>query len=289
MTKVHYLRDMMRFDEHTVEHATMPFFWVGGLVMHLLSALETGATVVCTPRTSFGAHEVIGNAAQGDETIEVASGMKAEPSLGMTETFGMYAWGHEGKGGHSEIAAPMDFFQPDMDVAVVDEAGAPVGDGARGEILVRGVSVTRRLHKVERLDVFTPDGFYRTGDEGLVDGERIHFTGRIGDMVKTSGANVAPAEVERALIGLPEVEFASVVGVDDAQRGQVVAAAIVVRAGNELDPASIADRLRSELSPYKIPRRYLVLSSMDEIPMTPSLKVSKRDLATLIARDAVAV
>lgn len=286
MTKVHYLRDMMQLDERTVERATMPFFWVGGLVMHLLSALETGAVVVCTPRTSFGAYEIIGNAAQGDEPIDVALGMKAEPSLGMTETFGMYAWGHEGKGGLSEIAAPMDFFQPDMEVKVVDERGRPVADGERGEIVVRGVCVTRRLQKVDRAEVFDADGFYRTGDEGLVDGDRIHFTGRLGDMVKTSGANVSPAEVERALLGLPEIEFATVVGVDDDRRGQVVAAAIVVRPDVELDLATIGDRLRSELAPYKLPRRYLVLSSMDAIPMTPSLKVSKRDLAALIARDA---
>lgn len=289
MTKVHYLRDMMRFDRGTVEHATMPFFWVGGLVMHLLSALETGGVVICTPQTSFGAHQVIGNAAQGDEPIEVALGMKAEPSLGMTETFGMYAWGHEGKGGPSKVAAPMDFFQPDMEVRVVDAFGAPVGDGERGEIVVRGVSVTRRLHKVDRAEVFDRDGFYRTGDEGLVDGDRIHFTGRLGDLVKTSGANVAPAEVERALLGLPEVAFATVVGIDDEECGQVVAAAVVLNQGADLDLASVGERLRAELSPYKIPRRYLVLSSMDEIPMTPSLKVSKRDLAALVARDAVAV
>jgi acyl-coenzyme A synthetase/AMP-(fatty) acid ligase len=283
MTKVHYLRDMMQMDERTVEDATMPFFWVGGLVMHLLSALETGAVVVCTPRTSFGAHEIIGNAAQGDEPIDVALGMKAEPSLGMTETFGMYAWGHEGKGGRSTIAAPMDFFQPGMEVKVVDESGRPVGDGERGEILVRGVSVTRRLHKVDRSQAFDDDGFYRTGDEGLVDGDRIHFTGRLGDLVKTSGANVSPAEVERALLGLPEVAFATVVGVDDAERGQVVAAAIVVADGCEIDVDAIGERLRSELSPYKIPRRYLVLSSMAEIPMTPSLKVAKRELAARFA------
>ena len=288
MTKVHYLRVMMGFDESTVEHASMPFFWVGGLVMHLLSALETGGVVVCTDRSRFGwTQRVIGNVAQSDEPDSLVVNMLASPSLGMTETFGMYSWGNEPTAEGSEIAAPLDFFQPGFDVRVVDPNGCDVADGERGEIIVRGPCVARRLHKVFRNDAFDDDGYYHTHDEGLVDGDRIHFTGRLGDMIKTAGANVAPAEVERALTGLPDITFASVVGIDDDRRGQVVGAAVVPVEGAVIDPANLRERLRSELSVYKIPRRILVLESLADVPMTPTMKVRKRDLAAMIRRDGI--
>ena len=289
MTKVHYLRGMMAFDESTVEHATMPFFWVGGLVMHLLSALETGGVVVCADRSSFGTRRVIGNAGQDDEPDDLVAGMTASPSLGMTETFGMYAWGNEPTADGSQIAAPLDFFQPGFEVRVVDAGRPDVADGERGEIIVRGPCVTRRLHKVARDEVFDRDGFYRTHDEGRVDGDRIHFLGRLGDMIKTSGANVAPAEVERALAALDDVMFAAVVGVDDDERGQAVAAVVVPEEGARIDPVELRERLRSSLSSYKLPRRILVLDSFAEVPMTPSFKVRKRELAALVERDGVVV
>ncbi len=282
MTKTHYLRRMMGFDEHTIEQATMPFFWVGGLVMHLLAALETGGVVVCTDRSGFGTARVIGNATRDEEPDDLVVGMVAPPSLGMTETFGMYAWGNEATAELSPIAAPLDFFQPGFEVRVVDPTGADVGDGERGEIVVRGPCVARRLHKVLRDDVFDPDGFYRTNDEGLVDGDRIHFLGRLGDMIKTAGANVAPAEVERALAGLDEVMFAVVVGVDDDRRGQIVGAAVIPTDGDVVEVETLRERLGSELSSYKVPRRVLVLGSFAEVPMTPSMKVRKRELAQMI-------
>ncbi len=289
MTKVHYLRAMMGFDERTVEQATMPFFWVGGLVMHLLSALETGGVVLCTDRSTFAAPRAIGNPSPSDELDEVVVGMVAPPSLGMTETFGMYAWGNEATAERSPIAAPLDFFQPGFEVRVVDADGADVGDGERGEIIVRGPSVASRLHKVARGEVFDDNGFYRTHDEGEVEGDRIHFVGRLGDMIKTSGANVAPAEVERALSGLDDVAFAAVVGIADERRGQVVAAAVVPADGAVLDPSALRTRVRSELSSYKLPRRIAVLESFADVPMTPSMKVRKRELAALIERDGVDV
>ncbi len=287
MTKTHYLREMMGFNAATVEHATMPFFWVGGLVMHLLSALETGAVVVCADRSSFGPQRVIGNAAHADEPDDLVVHMVASPSLGMTETFGMYAWGNEPTAARSPIAAPLDFFQPGFEVRVVDANGHDVDDGERGEIIVRGPCVARRIHKVARTDGFDEAGFYRTHDEGEVEGDRIHFVGRLGDMIKTAGANVAPAEVERALSELDDVLFAAVVGLDDDERGQIVAAAVVPVDGAVLEPSELRVRLRAQLSGYKIPRRFLILEAFAEVPVTPSLKVSKRELAELIERDGV--
>ncbi len=104
---------------------------------------------------------------------------------------------------------------------------------------------------------YTPDGFYRTGDMGLVEGSRIHFIGRGGDMIKTNGSNVSPAEVEQEMQLLPGVHSAYVVGLPDDQRGQLVVAAVVARDEAALDFAEIEAVLKKRLSSFKVPRAYV--------------------------------
>jgi acyl-coenzyme A synthetase/AMP-(fatty) acid ligase len=172
-------------------------------------------------------------------------------------------------------------FAPGVDVKVVDAAGNRVADRGRGEILVRGRTVTLGLHKVARTDSFDADGYYRTGDEGEVDGPVIYFHGRLGDMIKTSGANVSPAEVERELVAIDGVAAAYVVAIDDATRGQAVGAAVIPEAGTELGIAEIVQILRARLSSYKVPM-FVAFFEPEELPVTPSYKMRKPILAEMI-------
>ena len=97
----------------------------------------------------------------------------------------------------------------------------------------------------ERHETFTADGWYRTGDLFHVDADGFfYFTGRRGDMIKTAGANVSPREVEAAIAEVTGL-VAHVVGVDDPDRGQVVAAAVRVPRGPE--PPDV-DELRAALA-----------------------------------------
>ncbi|WP_343979767.1 AMP-binding enzyme [Pseudonocardia aurantiaca] len=100
-------------------------------------------------------------------------------------------------------------------------------------------------------------------------------------MIKTSGANVAPAEVEREIVALDDVASAHVVAVPDPERGQLVGAAIVPRDGARLDLSVVRAALRERLSSYKVPRLVAVVG-FDELPRTPSMKIRKRDLAALL-------
>ena len=126
---------------------------------------------------------------------------------------------------------------------------------------LRGACVTGGLYKVGREPTFDVDGWFHTGDEGEVDGWRVHFRGRLGDMIKTAGANVAPAEVVVALRQLDGVHEAYVMGLADPVRGQVVAAAVVPEHGAVLDAE--ADPPGSPLpalglqgpGPYRVLRR----------------------------------
>ncbi|OBI44040.1 hypothetical protein A5706_04180 [Mycobacterium sp. E796] len=282
--KTYYLRDMFGFTETTVTDVTLPFFWVGGLVMALFPTMAVGGMTRCTQRSTLGSNAVIRDRATGSASSATAlPGMQLVPSLGMTETFGMYSWGTELPSGPYSIAAPLDVFQPGFEVRLCeDQKSYDDGRGA-GELLVRGPTLTTRLHKVSRRAVFDADGFYRTGDLAVRDDTgRLRFVGRTNDIIKTSGANVSPVEVEREMNIIEGVEIAHVVGLPDADRGQLVAAAVVPVAGAHLTEESIKDVLRDRLSPFKVPRVVVFLESPADVPMTPSSKVRKRDLVELI-------
>lgn len=282
--KTCYLRDIFGFDETTVTDVTLPFFWVGGLVMALFPTMAAGGVTRCTQRSTLGSNAVIRDRATGSASSAAAlPRMTLVPSLGMTETFGMYSWGRELPSGPHAIAAPLDEFQPGFEVRLA----GPEFDGEDGrgglEILVRGPTLTTRLHKVSRGAVFDVDGFYRTGDLAVRDGNgRIRFVGRLNDVIKTSGANVSPVEVERELNIIDGVEMGHVVGLPDPDLGELVAAAVVPSPGVHLDEESIKAALRQRLSPYKVPKVVVFLESAADIPMAPASKVRKRELAKLI-------
>jgi acyl-CoA synthetase (AMP-forming)/AMP-acid ligase II len=96
-------------------------------------------------------------------------------------------------------------------------------------------------------------------------------------MIKSDGANVSPLEVERALTGCPGVKMAFVVGVPDAERGEVVAAAVVPYESSPLDIRDLNARVSRELASYKVPSRWLLLSE-EEVPWLGSGKPDKMTL-----------
>jgi acyl-CoA synthetase (AMP-forming)/AMP-acid ligase II len=115
--------------------------------------------------------------------------------------------------------------------------GRDAAAGEFGEICVRGYSVMLGLHKQERDDVFDRDGYYHTGDAGYFDADGVlYFKARLGEMIKTAGANVTPREVEVEIERFPEVSSAFVVGLPDPVRGQNVAAAWCSSAAHSSTP-----------------------------------------------------
>lgn len=279
LTKARYFSRMFGLTAGAVTDVTLPFFWVGGLVMALLPTMYVGGETRCTERSTWGPNALAGGAAAG---TTLPKGMTRFPSLGMTETFGMYAWGTEPPSQPYPTAPPLDELQPGFEIRIVDEHGFAVADGVQGEILVRGPTNTTRLQKVSRSEAFDGSGFYRTGDLAIRHDGRIRFAGRMGDMIKTSGANVSPAEVERELVTMTGVAAAHVVGLADATRGELVAAAVVRDEHATITEADVEMYLRERLSPYKVPKVIIFLTSRDEVPLTPSTKVNRRDLAAIV-------
>lgn len=281
LARTHYIRSMIRIERGKEAKAILPMFWIGGMMMHLMPDWEVGAVTVCTEGTLKNSRVAMGSVLAPDDLKLYEQG-KPYWGLGMTETLGPYSYGDVLRAEGYPLCAPLDHIADGFEVRVFDN-GKTVGDQGRGEIQVRGYALTPGLHKVERDKYFEPDGFYRTGDMGLVDGERINFIGRDGDMIKTASSNVSPAEVELEMQQLEGVHSAYVVGLPDRERGQLVVAAVVPRDGAKLDFAAIETSLRQRLSSYKVPRVYVAFTR-EEVPLLPSNKVARRQIEAMLTK-----
>jgi acyl-coenzyme A synthetase/AMP-(fatty) acid ligase len=281
--RTHYMREMTGPQRGQEIAAILPMFWVGGLMMYLLPNWEAGATTTCTERTMSNSRIAMGSTLAADDLALLSQQKPPFWGLGMSETLGPYSYGDEVRAPGRPVCAPMDHFAEGYDIRIADENDQPVGDGEIGEMQVRGYPLATALHKVEQSEYYTPDGYFHTGDMCLVEGTRVHFIGRNGDMIKTAGSNVAPAEVEMEMQALDGVHNAYVVGLPDRERGQLVVAAVVPRDGVKLDFGEIEATLRQRLSSYKVPRAYVEIAR-DDVPLLHSNKVSRRMVQELMAK-----
>jgi acyl-CoA synthetase (AMP-forming)/AMP-acid ligase II len=202
----------------------------------------------------------------------------------MTETFGAHVLASMDERLPTHLLGSFGTTLPGLEHRIVDpETGAPVAHGEIGELQVRGYAVMRGYVGRERESVFTIDGWFPTGDLGRFSEEGHFFlTGRLSDTIKTSGSNVSPAEVAAVLVKAEAVRAAHVIGLPDADKGEVVAAAVVVESGEDADPEELIAMARRELSAFKVPR-HIVLVDEDAIPMTATGKVRRADLRKLVA------
>jgi acyl-CoA synthetase (AMP-forming)/AMP-acid ligase II len=280
MFRADYIANEAKFEAGKEAYAMLPMFWIGGLMMYLIPNWMAGGKTRCTEKTLANSQVAMGSVLAPDD-IKLMGNNKPYWGLGMSETIGPYTYGDELRAPGYPMCAPMDHIAPRYEVRIADENDQPVADGGIGEMQVRGYPVTPGLHKIERSQFFTPDGYYHTGDMCLVQGIRILFVGRGGDMIKTAGSNVSPAEVEEEMQNLDGVHNAYVVGLPDRERGQLVVAAVVPREDATLDFAGIEAELRKRLSGYKVPRAYVEITR-EEVPVLHSNKVSRRMVEALM-------
>jgi acyl-CoA synthetase (AMP-forming)/AMP-acid ligase II len=155
-----------------------------------------------------------------------------------------------------------------------------------GELFVRSPAVMSG-YLAEAGDAVAPlearDGHVSVGDLGTIDGDGwITLVDRKHDTIITGGFNVYPAEVERALAGLPEVAGAVVFGVPDDDWGQIVAAVIAPRGPALPDGKAVREALRDQLAGYKLPRA-IAFCALDELPVGSSGKALRRAARTAFA------
>jgi len=274
----------------------MPFFWIGGM-QEVLAALQSGAALLTLERLDAAAALELGKREQATSVMGNPQALRSllgdadlADAIPTARTLPPRHWegGPSSKGdiatgiGMTETFGPWTVVEG-IECRVIDpDTGVELGEGQIGEFLLRGYGLMQGLYKREREEVFTPDGFYATGDLGYVEEGLVYFTARSKDMIKTKGANVAPAEVEAVLNGRAEVRVSYVVGLPHADFGEQVVAVIVAEEGHTIDVDALVGECRRLLSPYKVPATIEVLRA-DEIPQLSSGKPDRRAVAAMLA------
>ncbi|WP_068177879.1 class I adenylate-forming enzyme family protein [Mycobacterium sp. UM_CSW] len=285
-----------------------PFFWIGGFAFGLLATVVAGSALVCSNATDPGvtldlleaerptitngfvagiAHLADHPSFPGRDLSSMRRGnlypimapdaRPADPELrhnmlGLTEAGSVVLISGDESDQPEHRRGSFGKPAPGFDTRIVDPDASGIG-----ELCIRGPYVMQGYYKRSREECFDADGWFHTGDLVRVDADGFfYFAGRLGAMIKTAGANVSAAEVENAIAKVTGVE-AHVVGIPDKRRGELVAA-VVARPG--LDEAALRERLKTELSAYKIPKRLIALPR-NEIPRLSSGKVDTQRLRKL--------
>ena len=146
---------------------------------------------------------------------------------------------------------------PQTEVAIIDKHHHELPQGEIGEISVKGPQVMSSYwHKPElNKEVFTEEGYFRTGDLGYVDEQgRIFIVGRVKELIIVSGFNVYPNDIEQVINHYPGILESACAGVDDEHSGQVVKAYIVLKKGAKVDEKELLEYCSEHLAHYKLPK-----------------------------------
>ncbi len=173
---------------------------------------------------------------------------------------------------------------PNTEVWIVDEEGRRVGPNVVGQLVVRGPTVMKgywekpeATAKKLRPGPLPGEQVLFTGDLCRMDEEGyLYFVARLDDVIKSRGEKIAPKEVEAALLAIPGVREAAVVGVPDELLGQAVKAFVVLERGARLGPKEIRFECQRRLEPFMVPKAVVVVP---ELPKTSTGKIKKTELA----------
>ena len=249
---------------------------------------EHGATVLFTAPTSYRAMAVHGEALRhgtlrkcvsAGEALNAATralwkeatGIEIIDGIGSTEMLHIFISHDED---HARPGATGKAV-PGYRARVVDDQGREVPPGTVGRLAVQGPTGCRYLSD-ERQKTYVQGGWNLTGDAYLMDADGyFHYQARTDDMIVSAGYNIAAPEVESALMAHPAVAECAVIGVPDTERGQIVKAYVVLRAGHAPDAAmvrTLQDFVKSTVAPYKYPRAVAFVS---ELPRTATGKLQR--------------
>ena len=298
----------------------LPLFHVHGLVSGLLAALAVGSSVVCTPgfdATAFfgwlkefrptwytavpAIHQAVLSAAGGDELnsqqrslqlIRSASSTlppnvtdKLEAlfcapvidTYGMTEAASQIAANPPGRRKPGSVGKPAG-----AEIAIIDGTGRRLPTGKRGEITLRGPTITRGYdNDSSGTDAAFRDGWFRTGDLGYLDRDGYLFiVGRTKEIINRGGQKIAPMEVDQALLSHPDVVEAAAFSIVHPRLGEDVAAAVVLRRNSMVRTQDLQIFASKRLARYKVPS---LICIVPEIPKGPAGKIKRSELGTLLS------
>jgi 2-aminobenzoate-CoA ligase len=256
---------------------------------HLFDGIrDFGATVLFTAPTSYRALAAHGEALRATPLRKCVSAGEALPAstrtlwkdatgidlidgIGATELLHIFISADEAhaRAGATGVAVP------GYRAEVVDDASQPVPTGTVGQLRVKGPTGCRYLADARQKN-YVRNGWNYTGDAYWLDADGyFHYHARTDDMIISAGYNIASPEVEEALMQHPAVAECGVVGAADTERGQIVKAYVVLRAGHPADEAmakTLQDFVKQTIAPYKYPRAVVFI---DELPRTATGKLQR--------------
>ena len=291
-----------------------PFFHVGGSTLSALASLVFGACLVTLPSFDAGAvlntmeaerctltsgndtifQMLMGHAGFAPEKLCLRGGWAAAGPQTMRKIIDVM--------GAKEICAAYGLSEASPNVVMSDwrdpealriEGLAKPLEGVDvriqdGEIQVRGWSVMRGYYNnpEQTANAFTTDGWLRTGDLGSLNEDgRLRMMGRLKDVFRVGGENVAPAEVEEVLLAHPAVQTAQVVGVPDTRLGEVPCAYVTLKDGSTVSEEELVAWTKQRCANFRVPRYLRIVANFDAIGMTASGKVQKVKLREYALRE----
>lgn len=301
--------------------SVLPLFHGHGLISGLLAALAAGSSVVCTPgfnaRAFFGwltefrptwytavpaIHQAILREADPHKRAarrsalrlvrsastflaqDVLGGLEALFGVPVIDTYGMTEAATQITANPLQRQKPGSVGLPaGPEIAILDSEGRRLPFGKRGEIALRGPTITRRYGNdaAATASAFR-DNWFRTGDVGYLDAEGYLFiVGRIKEIIHKGAQKVAPAEVEDALLGHPDVIDAAVFPVPHERLGAEVAAAVVLRQDAKVSAQRLRDFARERLAGFKVPGLIHIVA---EIPKGGGGKIKRGELAARFSK-----
>jgi acyl-CoA synthetase (AMP-forming)/AMP-acid ligase II len=164
------------------------------------------------------------------------------------------------------------------EIAIMDEAGTLLPAGAIGEVVIRGRNVTAgyEANPEANAKAYT-NGWFRTGDQGALDGQGyLRLTGRLKEIINRGGEKISPLEVDAVLMDHPAVRQVVTFAMPHPKLGEEVAAAVVLRDGQNAEEAALREFAGERLAPFKVPRKIVFLK---EIPKGATGKLQRIGLA----------
>jgi fatty-acyl-CoA synthase len=292
-----------------------PFFHVAGSTLSALMALVAGATLVTLPTFEAGAalemleRERCTLISGNDTLFQMLMGHEDFPKRKLHLRGGWAAAGPQTMRkiidvlGAKAICAAYGLSEASPNVVMSDwrdaeelrvnglakpHEGVELRISPEGEIQVRGWNVMQGYYNNPEANAkaFTEDGWLRTGDLGELTADgRLRMVGRLKDVFRVGGENVAPAEVEEVLLAHPAVQTAQVIGVPDQRLGEVPAAYVTLKDGQRAEEAELIAWCKARCANFRVPRYLRIVADFEAIGMTASGKVQKTKLREHAVRE----
>jgi acyl-CoA synthetase (AMP-forming)/AMP-acid ligase II len=249
------------------------------IIAYLLAATEARSF----PSVRFGRSASAPLPPEQHRAFEERFGIPVIEAMGMTECASIvFCNPHDDRRRYGSPGLPCG-----VEASVIDKTGRHLGTGEAGEIVLRGPNVMAGYFKSPEKTAETIDenGWLRTGDLGKRDEDGFYFiTGRLKELIIKGGENIAPRDIDEALLRHPAIMEAAAVGVPHPAYGQDVAAAIVLHPGARFDRDEFARWCEEELGRFRAPTCVRVVK---EMPKGPSGKVQRLKLVQLFVDDEI--